>query len=75
MKKLFHDLRLQFIRISILPNHQNLRLLKRFDMSIATKYTAKVVFLSVKLNSGAFEKDRYHFLISIINKKKTKLNF
>ena len=35
----------------------------------------KVVFLSVKLHSGAFEADRYEFLISVINKKKIKLHF
>ena len=31
------------------------------------KSSIKVVFLSVKLHSGAFEEHRYHFLISIIN--------
>ena len=31
------------------------------------KSSIKVVFLSIKLHSGAFEKDRYNFLILIIN--------
>ena len=35
------------------------------------KSSIKVVFLSVKLQYGSFEGDRYHFSISIINKKKS----
>ena len=31
------------------------------------KSSVKVVFLPVKLHSGAFEEDRCHFLISIIS--------
>ena len=31
------------------------------------KSSVKVVFFSVKMNSGAFEKDKHHFLILIIN--------
>ena len=34
----------------------------------------KIVFLSVKLHSGAFEEDWHHFLISIINKNRIKLH-
>ena len=37
------------------------------------KSSIKVVFLIVKLHSGAFEEDRYQFLISILIK--TKSNF
>ena len=31
------------------------------------KSSVKVVFFSVKIHSGAFEKDKHHFLILIIN--------
>ena len=49
-------------------NHQNLRLLKRFDMSIdiktqynnVFKLSIKVVFPSINLHSGAFEEDQYN---------------
>ena len=45
-KKLFHDLRLRFINVSSLANHQNLRLLKRFDMVIDTKTQQNTICLN-----------------------------
>ena len=64
-----------------LANHQNLRLLKRSDMSIDIKIQENTIGLnpllklsSSLLNSGAFWEDWYHFLISMINKNKIKFH-